>query len=277
MEPQFTLKPDLELLSKYGYTPKVGFWYEASYGDSLSNLIHVTQLVNIPGESIKVYENLRTVCRRYRLTKMADTLIFLCLDQADWFYTNLHTAFENFRHRTYVKELAFLLDRMDEIKDGKRSGELEEGIEIQLKKGSSVLAKITRPELLCYIKDTLTKHVLSIGISGGVVDGYETNPTTDRLKALSNIKIKSPHHLENKLSTVFIAKLQEFIAQETHLKTSIASFTIKQRNLIYELGLQLGIFPKRLEGTESDYIKHIYRDNAKLFTKLAKGGRVKLF
>jgi hypothetical protein len=264
----FTLKPDLNLLTQYGYVENIGIWSYPSDDRRPSNFIAVHHLNNIPGTPEEINANLRTVCGSYGIKALADTLIFICLDQADWFHAKLSGTYETFNHRLAVKELASLIVAMEENN--------KESIQLQLKHGSNVLARVTHPQLLFDIKETLTKRLFSIGF-GTVPEHRQQLDTVDKLIALASIKATSPRRLKNKLRTVFIAKVHEFIAKESHIKSSIGSFTVEQRRLIYELGLHLAVFPDEHAGTDSDYIEQIYRDNVKLFKKIAKGGRVNLF
>ncbi len=268
MKPLLTLKPDWQLLEKYGYVNKPDLWSLDGQVDVSKDCVEYYILNNIPGSAPDIIENIKTVLDACPIKSVRDTLMFICIDQADWFHAKLYGSYQVYHTNKSHQELASFLYTL-----GIKS---KADIELQVKLGKDVLVRVTHPWALQLIEDILLRRIESrdfITTQGDPTTSF----TKKNLSRIATKSISKPYRLKNKLRAIFIAKLHEFISKETDLKHSQYFFTTKQKSLIYELGLCLGIFPEGHKGKDAKYVEHLYRDNIKLFERIAKGGRVDIF
>jgi hypothetical protein len=272
MEKPIPLKPNWTLLEKYGYDKNsTCFGLSDIIMDTEVDKIHsqAYYLNNIPGDPKIIMSKLRMCANFNNLGDATDTFIFICLELADWYYLMVNKSYEKQHKAKSVQELANFIMQIKNIAFAEA--------EITLHKKKKLVAKIAQPENLRYIENALVNLLKSSSFFADELTIDELSFTIDNLSKLAILKAQAPRNLLHKLRTVYIAKLHEFISQDTILKTSKGKFTYKQRQLIYESGLSLGIFPSNHRGYYSDYIESIYRDNMALFERIKKKGRIDLF
>jgi hypothetical protein len=265
---EILLKPDFNLLSEYGYS-NFAIFNRHPKKEVPPGTLEINYLNNIPAadvgeESLKAIQTLKTVCKFYKIGRLTDTLIYISLDQADWFHGNLQVQYERYWRNSKKKEIADFLMGL----------EAQEDIKIQIKKGRKVIASLKTPEYVNYIKGLIYQKINSTSEVPLSDLNDRSSYLIEELRELAFQKIKNPSRLDNKFRTIFIIQLHKFIAEQTIYKSDEFSYTLIQRNLIYEIGLNLQIFPPNIENSESDYIKQLYQENVALFEKMQKGGRI---
>jgi hypothetical protein len=260
------LKPNWELLKSYNYLNNK---CKSNTGDSFSNdQIDDYELNNIPGNANHISSQLRYLCELFGVTTNADTLIYICLDQADWFYSQLASAYYSNQQALKLQQLAKLILVL---------GDKEQEKSLKLYVGSEPLATIDHPHLISQLRPMFLKLLVSINMFPEYSEENTGLPISDEaLLSLYLLEVRKPNRLENKLRTVFIHKVHEFIKDELTLQSRHA-FTKPQREFIFGLGEAVGVFKDDPQKAPNEYIKSIYKENIEWMRKnMDERGRVTL-
>lgn len=243
------LKPSITLLIKYGYTlPYSGpdnQFLELGTKCEMNN-------IPIPIDTIKHIEHILTT--RNIAQPLKDTILYIVLCQADWYYAMLHGEGNRYHSLMVFQELARFIEALRP-----KAGV---DITINIDRKNTKISSVTSPIAIELIRDAISQKLKSKGFLPDNFTDYPIfNEPIDQSYALRSPLF--PRGLKGELQFIFISKLHEFIRQETLLKSS-KHFTSKQRELIYEVGSILEIFPPLHDATfNSENLKHIYYDGLK--------------
>jgi hypothetical protein len=266
--PLFILKSNWDLLEKYGYSkPDLRWVNNPNQYEGNTNDVIFEHLNNIPLNGLKVLNDLKT--ELVEIDELFDTIAYVALIQADWFYSKLNGSKENHEQFERLKQLASLINALKEV---------DYNTTLVFKKGKRIKTLVNNYDVLRLFDKALTQHISRQGFIPDIIDfdGWQLC-LTDFINSNINFPKASYVNLKNILRTIFISKLHEFIRNECEYYYSNFFYTRLQREVIYDIGKCLEIFPCNEEWQDNDPLKHLYRDNIKLLKNiLNKSGRIRI-
>lgn len=248
------LKPDIEILNRYGYVPD-GVNRGKQYRGKVYDNEILIDLNNVPGDANLIFEKFHNLDQYFKTKALLHSFLYICIDQADRFHAEIEGAYETYHLRKSLNEIESFVKMLPKVF---ASMENEDELEISLKKNRKATAKISHPYSILFLFDSLKDHLSS-------TSGLLATSGINHAKASVP---KNPYRMIGRLQTIFISKVQEFISKESNITpTANSLFNSKQRELIYEAGLILGVFlnDKPVNSSNSDYIKWIHKSNINRF------------